>query len=88
MFKKYIFKSGKAGKHILILGAVHGNEVAGTIAQKNLIDLIEKGEIKLVSGQITFIPMVNEKAHDKDVRFIDVNLNRVVLGSFRVQKRP
>ncbi len=78
MFKKYTFVSDKEGKHILILGAVHGNEIAGTIAQNDIIKSIENGKIRLSSGKITFIPVVNVEAQNKDTRFVDVNLNRVV----------
>ena len=78
MFKIYTFEAQKAGKHILILGAVHGNEIAGTIAQQNIINQIENNMIHLKSGKITFIPIVNEKAHQIDERFVDVNLNRVI----------
>ena len=78
MFKKYSFEATKIGKHILILGAVHGNEVAGTIAQHKLIELLESDKIKLKSGKITFIPTVNVEAQKIDARFVDVNLNRVV----------
>lgn len=78
MFKTYTFNAQKTGKHILILGAVHGNEIAGTIAQQNIINQIEKNILCLKSGKITFVPIVNEKAHQIDERFVDVNLNRVV----------
>ena len=78
MFKTYTFTAQKSGKHILILGAVHGNEIAGTIAQENIIRQIEQNIIRLKSGKITFVPIVNEKAHQMDARFVDVNLNRVV----------
>ena len=78
MFKKYSFEATKIGKHILILGAVHGNEVAGTIAQHKLIELLESDKIKLKSGKIIFIPKVNVEAQKIDARFVDVNLNRVV----------
>ncbi len=78
MFKSYTFTAPKSGQNILILGAVHGNEIAGTLAQKHIIQQINTGEIKLKSGSVTFIPVVNEAAQKQDVRFIDVNLNRVV----------
>lgn len=78
MFKTYTFTSQKPGKHILILGAVHGNEIAGTIAQQNIINQIEQNIICLKSGKVTFIPIVNEKARQIDSRFVDVNLNRVI----------
>ena len=78
MFKKYSFEANQIGKHILVLGAVHGNEVAGTIAQHKLIELLKNDKIKLKSGKITFIPTVNVEAQKIDARFVDVNLNRVV----------
>ena len=41
MFRKYTFISQIEGKSILILGGVHGNEVAGTIAQRQIIEQIK-----------------------------------------------
>lgn len=78
MFKSHNFNSGIPGPHILILGAVHGNETAGTAAQREIISLIRQGAIRLNKGQITFVPVVNENAYQKDCRCIDVNLNRVI----------
>ena len=78
MFAKYEFSSERGGLHILILGGVHGNEIAGGIAQKEIIKKLENGELKMKSGKVTFIPVVNEAACKADTRFIDVNLNRVV----------
>lgn len=78
MLEKYSFDTNKKGKKILILGAVHGNEVAGKIASQNVIKMIEDNKIELQSGKITFVPICNPKAHENDVREIDVNLNRVI----------
>ena len=78
MFKTYHFQGEIPWPHILFLGAVHGNETAGPQAQKEIINLIQKGEITIKKGQVTFIPIVNEAAYQKDVRCIDVNLNRVI----------
>lgn len=78
MFKSYTFTAPVAGKNILILGAVHGNETAGTIAQENIIRQIQSEAIQLKSGSVTFIPIVNQAAFQQDKRFIDVNLNRVI----------
>lgn len=78
MFKKIVFNSNKSGLNILILGAIHGNEVAGTIAQNEIIQEIIDKKITLKTGQITFIPTVNQKAQDQDTRFIDENLNRII----------
>ena len=78
MFRKYVFDTNIKGKNILVLGGVHGNEVAGTIAQQKIIEQIENGLFRLKAGRVTFIPCVNEKAQEIDERFVDVNLNRVV----------
>ncbi len=78
MFKAYSFESSLKGPHILILGAVHGNEIAGTIAGKKLIDLFKTEKLTLKKGKITIIPVVNELAQQMDIRFVDENLNRVI----------
>lgn len=84
MFKSYNFNSGLTGPHVLILGAVHGNETAGTQAQKEIMELIRQGHIHINKGQITFVPIVNEAAYQKGCRGVDTNLNRVI----RYHKTP
>ena len=84
MFKVYSFKGKEKGINVLFLGGVHGNEVAGTIAQQEIINQINQGTIKLKKGNVTFVPCVNVEAQKKDLRFVDVNLNRVV----RYHDRP
>ena len=78
MFKKKQFKGRETGKNILILGAVHGDEIAGPLAQQEIIKAIENEDLVIQKGEITFIPIVNEQAHLNDTRFIDENLNRVI----------
>ncbi len=78
MFKKYVFQSQNPGYRFLFLGAVHGNETAGTLAQQQIIKMLNEHKLRLIKGSVTFIPVVNEAAHKKDCRFVDVNLNRVV----------
>ncbi len=78
MLEIYEFVSVNNGKHILITGAVHGNEVCGAIASKNIINKIKSGDIKLNNGRITFIPICNPEANRINKRFFEVNLNRVI----------
>ena len=78
MFKSYTFTGQTSGKHILILGAVPGNETAGTLAQQKIIRQIELGELNIISGSVTFVPIVNEAAYNQNCRYIDTNLNRVI----------
>ena len=47
MFNVYRFNGIEKGANILFLGAVHGNEIAGTVAQKEIINQIDQGKIKL-----------------------------------------
>ena len=78
MFKTVVFKGEAEGKNILILGAVHGNETAGTIAQQEVIKEIKEAQHILKSGSVTFIPIVNEQAYNQDIRGVEDNLNRVI----------
>lgn len=78
MIDKITFDSGVSGPHLLILGAVHGNEVAGPNAIFKIIDDIQTYQLNLKSGRITFVPICNMQACQKDTRQIDENLNRVM----------
>ena len=70
MFKKYVFQSQNPGYRFLFLGAVHGNETAGTLAQQQIIKMLNEHKLRLIKGSVTFIPVVNEAAHKKDCRFV------------------
>jgi predicted deacylase len=68
----------KPGKHVVITGAVHGSEVAGVMASIDTIKRIEKGELELLSGKVTFI-LANPEAFKVEKRFLDINMNRMFL---------
>lgn len=78
MIEKYKFDSGRAGKKLLILAAIHGNETAGTNALKRVLQEIKEGKIVLKNGGLTVVPVCNPEAYLRDVRQIDENLNRVM----------
>ena len=78
MLKKYTFKSEKPGYNILFLGAVHGNEPAGTNAMFKVLEKFATKALTPLKGSVSFIPVCNPKAFDANVRQIDENLNRVV----------
>lgn len=78
MIEKITFDSGIPGLHLLVLGAVHGNEVAGPNAIFKIIDDIQTYKINLKQGKITVVPICNLQAYQKDTRQIDENLNRVI----------
>ena len=66
----------RPGPNVLILGRVHGNEYCGTLATKAIIEAIRNGKYSLVSGSVTFIPITNPLAANRDARNGDRNLNR------------
>jgi len=72
------FDSGKSGDKVCILAGVHGNEIGGIEALKLIIKKIEDGIIKLKKGKIIFV-FANPKAIEKNVRFVEENLNRCFL---------
>lgn len=78
MIEKFEFAGVCEGKKLLVLGCVHGNEVAGEFALKKLVKEIEEGEIVIKKGQLIVVPVCNVEANKKDVRQIDDNLNRVM----------
>ncbi|MDR0571369.1 MAG: succinylglutamate desuccinylase/aspartoacylase family protein [Rickettsiales bacterium] len=78
MLEIFEFKSLNPGKHILITGAIHGNEVCGAIASQKIISEIESGKIEIKSGSVTFVPISNPEAYRLNRRFVETNLNRVV----------
>ena len=64
------------GPALLVLGAVHGNEVCGTHAIGQLLQDFDNGVIKIERGSVTFVPITNPLAHRLKRRFGDRNLNR------------
>lgn len=78
------FEGLKSGKNLLVLGAIHGNEICGPRAIKNIIKKIKNNEIKIKAGSVTFIPICNFEAYKQNKRYIDINLNRI----FEKNKNP
>jgi len=71
---RVIVKNGKyAGKNIVILAGVHGNEICGVKAFDELIPKIE-----IEKGRVTFI-YANIEAQKQNKRFTEKNLNRCFL---------
>lgn len=78
MLKHHVLDSGKAGRHLLIMGAIHGNETCGPHAIGKFIEEYEQGKHKLTQGKITLIPICNEEAYANNVRYVNQNLNRII----------
>lgn len=78
MIKSYNFKGEKPGKKVLILGAVHGNEICWPFAINKIIKDINDWKIEIKRWEVTFIPVCNPEAYKQNKRYIDANLNRVI----------
>lgn len=75
-FKSVHFASPQAGKRLLVLGAVHGNELAGMKGIQRVLAEIEAGQLAIAKGSVTFVPITNPLAHERKQRNGDRNLNR------------
>jgi len=64
------------GPKLIVTGAVHGNETAGTRGIERVLSEIERGEIDIVRGSVTFVPVANPLAYNHARRMGDRNLNR------------
>lgn len=70
------FAGLQPGPRVLITGAVHGNEIHGTQAMTEIARQLDAGELTLLRGTLTFVPIVNPLAHQLNRREGERNLNR------------
>lgn len=75
-FQSIRFDGLAAGAKLIVLGAVHGNETCGTVAIRRVIAEIEREELRLAAGRVTFVPVTNPLAYARKRRMGDRNLNR------------
>jgi uncharacterized protein len=64
------------GPKLIVTGAVHGNETAGTRGIEQVMAQIDGGQIDIVRGSVTFVPVANPLAYNKAQRMGERNLNR------------
>ncbi len=72
----------RPGPRLIVTGAVHGNETAGTKGIRRVLDEIDHGEIEITRGSVTFVPVCNPLAYNHMRRMGERNLNR------RLQPNP
>jgi len=70
------FAGLKPAPRLIVTGAVHGNEIHGTQAMTEIARQVDAGELTLLRGTLTFVPIVNPLAHQLGRREGDRNLNR------------
>jgi N2-acetyl-L-2,4-diaminobutanoate deacetylase len=64
------------GPRLIVLGAVHGNEICGPAAIRRAIEECRTGDLLIRRGEVTFVPVANPKAYRQNTREGDRNLNR------------
>jgi predicted deacylase len=64
------------GPRLVVIGAVHGNETAGTEGIRRVLAQLENGELEVVRGTVSFVPVCNPLAYLRGTRMGDRNLNR------------
>ena len=64
------------GPRLIVTGAVHGNETAGTRGIERVLAEIDSGQIEIVRGSVTFVPVCNPLAYRHGRRMGERNLNR------------
>lgn len=64
------------GPRLIVLGAVHGNETCGTRAIERVLAEFDAGAWSLARGSVTFVPVTNPLAYQRNQRAGERNLNR------------
>ena len=76
MLKTIAFAGLEPGARLIVLGAVHGNETCGTVAIGRIVGELDRGDMVVARGAVTFLPVTNPLAYARRERAGDRNLNR------------
>ncbi|MFM7332167.1 MAG: succinylglutamate desuccinylase/aspartoacylase family protein, partial [Brachymonas sp.] len=76
VLQPHAFVALSPGPKLIVLGAVPGNEIAGTRGIDRVIAAMRSGELRLARGSVTFLPITNPLAYQKKQRMGERNLNR------------
>jgi predicted deacylase len=79
MIRSVSFHAETSGPKLLVLGAVHGDEVCGALAVPRVMRELETGALALRQGRVTFVPVCNPRAYAANKRYIERNLNRYLV---------
>lgn len=58
----------RPGPKLIVTGAVHGNEVAGTKGIRRVLSELDHSELELIRGTVTFVPVCNPLAYNHQRR--------------------
>ncbi len=80
-FKSVRYSGTAPGPKLIVTGAVHGNEVCGTLGIARVMAELDNGQCALAAGSVTFVPITNGLAYVHKRRAGDRNLNRALQPS-------
>jgi predicted deacylase len=75
-FESIQFTAVAPGPRLIVTGAVHGNETCGSVAIRRVLDDIAQGRLEITAGTVTFVPVANPLAYERNERHGERNLNR------------
>lgn len=75
--QSHTFTGQLKGLHVVIFGGIHGNEPCGPKALERFANNVSSGKLVLTSGKVTIVPICNPRAHRKNVRYTEEDLNRI-----------
>ncbi|HYP71273.1 MAG TPA: succinylglutamate desuccinylase/aspartoacylase family protein [Variovorax sp.] len=70
------FAALEPGPRLMVLGGVHGNETCGSLGIERVVTQLDAGELTLLRGQLTLVPVANPLARRQLTREGERNLNR------------
>lgn len=73
------FEAFTPGPRLIVTGAVHGNETAGTRGIMRVLGELLRGELEVLRGSLTLVPICNPMAYREGRRAGERNLNRRLL---------
>jgi predicted deacylase len=74
--RSHRFEALAPGPRLIVLGAVHGNEVCGARGIERVVAEFDAGTLQLARGVVTLLPVTNPLAYLKVQRNGERNLNR------------
>lgn len=86
--EKYVYDGLEKGPVFVVTGRIHGNEPAGELACRRLIDQLERGEIALKAGRLIIFPLINPVGKDAGVRGVAIDMNRDIHADFYSTQTP
>ena len=75
-FRSVTYTGLGAGPKLIVTGAVHGNETAGTQGIARVMQQLDSGALTIDAGSVTFVTVTNPLAYMKGERAGERNLNR------------